>query len=328
MNMRFRVSLVSTGILTSFFVLSAGSPSAASAHTLLATEATGSFFNSGGSGLAVSSGEPAYGWNSHIPAVPANTGIYAVSGNDPLSSGAGIFSWADTAGTPFSDNTGGGGYVVHTQGSKTTYDTLWTLTVLGKMWSATPVAAGATWPAWSYIGAPVPDFTPYWYFSMSVFDSADSPWVVNGDGECGSDANSHLYHWNTSSSSWSLKPGCLYLITEDGDDSLWGLSFVDGISSTSSNLWYAPNRNSVAWTEKRSNISVAAAVTSMIVEGDSSSGYEIYFADGTNLYEWKSSSGALTTVVSGGVEQVSRDQHSSAFYYTVNTGESEQLWLY
>ncbi len=222
--------------------------------------------------------------------------------------------------------THGQSYQIHVQGSSTGYDTLWALTAQGLLYSNTPVGFDDTWSGWAYVGKPVPNFGADLPI-LSVFDVNDTPWVVNGDGSCDGNQNSHIYRWSPSSNSWIVEPGCVYNMTEHDDGSLWGAAYNSDHSTT---LWKAANRNDVIWEPMGEIISADDGfVLSMIVEGTPGGGAMVYFTNGINLCTWNSLNDAVTTVVSGEIEVVARDQHSSAIYYALTASASQaQLWLY
>ena len=89
----------------------------------------------------------------------------------------------------------------------------------------------------------------------------------------------------------------------------------------------------MSWAKKGTLLSNGAAVTSLAIDGDGNGGYIVYFADGINLYTWRSATNSVATVIAGSagqteVGQVVRDLHSGDIFYTVLDEGDEEIWLY
>jgi hypothetical protein len=298
-------------------------------HTELANGASVNSLN-----LAVSSNEPVgtgNQWSSYFASVPAGTGIFTEEG-----AARHVWSWFDTSGTPTSIYTDGDNAIsVAVQGQTGgLYDRMYELTSAGKVWyNASPQGPLGTWTSWtSYGGGVIVPGVNTSTARMSIMGPNDSPWVVNGDANCDSNGNSHLYKWT---GSWTQEPGCMKAFAEE-DTCLLGASYD---AAGNSYLWTSPN-TTISWT-KRALLVSGGGVESIAAIGTSSA-LTAYIADNAgNLLQWSGScttTGTVSTVISANsywdVSAVTRDWAGGTGtqnVYFVNNNRAVggmELWQY
>jgi hypothetical protein len=266
------------------------------------------------------------------PSVPSNTGIFTIGISTQE-----IHEWFDTNNSPSAVYTSGANAIAMAIQGKTYgdyNDTPYELTNDGTVWyNSSPQGPTGTWSTWSEFGggAAVPGFsagsTPG--PSISILDSSDSPWVVNGDEGCGSDGNSHLYTW--SSGEWAQQSECMYIFSE-GDDCLFGVQYD---SSYNSYLVTKPSSGG-SWTTGARLHSDPRYVTSMAAIGSGSSLTLYYTDEYGDLDSWlgacSSTGGTITNFMQAGsawnIRGVARDYWTQSVYFINETSTQNDIWMF